>query len=427
VYGEVKYGNVPGAVTSILFIALGASLSLMHSRRIIAFAQIIAVGTLLFSILVLLTNLSGSAFLQELFPSKGGISERTALAFLLLSGGILYLRPNEGLVARLIYSATGRFMVRELLVPAVAGPILLGIILTATVRVSALGFDDTFIIWLIVWGTITILVIVIWRFAYRLSEQESRRRRAEKERDEAMAALRLADERKDVFLATVAHELRNPLSAIDTGASLLTMTQTPNYDQVRCTAELICRQVSQMAHLVDDLMDVSRVVAGIVVLNKQELDLRQVISDALEQVQPLFASRGHVLRAGLPAESLLVEGDRNKLLQVFGNLLSNAARYTPDGGNVLINAVVLGSNVVVSVRDDGIGIDPDLLPDMFDLFMQAKRKSDRSQGGLGLGLALVKSLVELHGGEVSGHSEGLGKGSVFTVVLPKMPNRSEEQ
>lgn len=422
VFGETTYGSVPGSVTSLMFISLGTSLGLMHARRAIGVAQIIAAATLLFSMLVIAAYLSRGSFLYELLPGRGGIAARTALSFLMLAAGLLSLRPNEGLMAALTHSASGQPAVRELLLPAVAAPILLGVLLSTVVRITDFNSGDIVLIWLIVWGLIAVLVIVIWRFAYKLREQEFKRRFAEKERNEAMEALRIADERKTVFLATLAHELKNPLAAIGTGADLLTLVQMSNPDQVRRTGQLISRQVGQMAHLVDDLMDISRVVAGIIVLNKQKLDMKQVLSEAVEQVHPLLESKGHRLRVELPAERVQVEGDRNRLLQVFANLLGNSAKYTPDGGNLFLQMLESDSTLVINVRDDGIGMAPELLPNVFDLFRQAKRKSDRSQGGLGLGLALVKSLVEMHGGTVAAHSDGPGKGSVFTVVLPKPPD-----
>lgn len=316
---------------------------------------------------------------------------------------------------------------RQLLLPAVAAPILFGVLLSTAVRIAHFNADDTAVIWLVVWGLIAVLVIVIWRFAYKLREQEFRRRLAEKERNEALQALRVADERKTVFLATLAHELKNPLAAIGTGADLLTMAQTSNPDQVRRTSQLISRQVRHMAHLVDDLMDISRVVAGIIVLNRHTLDMKQVLSEALEQVNPLLASKGHRLHVELPSDKVQVEGDRNRLLQVFANLLGNAAKYTPEGGNLFLQMMASESKLVINVQDDGIGIAPDLLPNVFDLFRQAKRKADRSHGGLGLGLALVKSLVELHGGSVTARSDGPGKGSIFTVVLPVSSGLPQEK
>jgi len=334
--GEVTLGKVPGSVTCILFATVGLSLVLLHLRRPAGIAQAAAAGTLLFSILVLLAYLFEGEILRELMPDRGGIAARTALAFLLLSTGILYLRPHEGLVAVFTHSVSARSTLGGLLLPAIAGPIFLGVLLSATIRVSTLGFDDVSVIWFIVSGLITILVVVVWRFAYRLHIQEARRKLAEQERDRAMAALQAADEHKNVFLATVAHELKNPLAAIGTGADFLSLMQTPDVDQVRRTASLISRQTRHMAHMVDDLMDISRVVAGIIVLDKKPLDLKDIVCEAIEQSQPVLTTKGQQLRTEFPPKRIAVLGDRNRLVQVFANLIGNAARYTPDGGHVRV-------------------------------------------------------------------------------------------
>lgn len=419
VFGETTYASVPGAVSAVMFIATGASLGLMHARRTVGLAQAVAVATLLLSILVIAAYFSQGSFLYQLLPERGGIAIRTAVAFAALAIGVLCLRPREGIVAVLAHPATEQPTLRHLFLPAVATPIVLGVLLTAVIDLTGFTVDDTALLWISIWVLLIVLVIVMWRFAYKLHEQESRRRQAEKERNEALAALRAADERKNEFLAMLAHELRNPLSAIGTAADMLTLSQASTSDPVQRTSEVISRQVSHMAHLVDDLMDVSKVVAGIIVLNKQKLDAKQLISDAIEQVHPLLESKGHKLRTELPSGTVQLEGDRTRLIQVFANLLGNAAKYTPAGGDLFLQMVEREDKLVVNVQDNGIGIDPTLLPEVFGLFTQAKRTSNRSQGGLGLGLALVKSLVELHGGEVKAHSEGLGKGSTFTVVLPQ--------
>jgi PAS domain S-box-containing protein len=229
--------------------------------------------------------------------------------------------------------------------------------------------------------------------------------------------LRLASQRKDEFLAMLAHELRNPLAPISSAADLLALAGS-NPDVVRQASAIIARQVAHMTGLVDDLLDVSRVTRGLVTLHVQPLELSGVIADAIEQVRGLFQSRHQHLALHLPAQAARVNGDRTRLVQVFANVLNNAAKYTPEGGHIDVRADVEDGSVVCSVEDDGLGISPDLLPHVFDLFTQAERSPDRSQGGLGLGLALVKSLVELHGGRVAVHSAGVGRGSRFVIRLP---------
>jgi len=228
-----------------------------------------------------------------------------------------------------------------------------------------------------------------------------------------------ANRRKDEFLAMLAHELRNPLSPISAAAELLALRGT-DPDVVRRTSEIIGRQVRHMTDLVDDLLDVSRVTRGLIRLQEQPLDIVSVVGDAVEQVRGLVQSRRQQLSLHLPAQPAMVLGDRTRLVQVVANLLNNAAKYTPERGHVEVRVEVIDGAVRVAVEDDGTGIAPDLLPRVFDLFAQAERSLDRAQGGLGLGLALVKSLVELHGGDVEASSAGVGAGSRFVVRLPAM-------
>ena len=229
--------------------------------------------------------------------------------------------------------------------------------------------------------------------------------------------LKEADRRKDEFLAMLAHELRNPLAPIATAASLLALAaQEPA--RVRQVSAVISRQATHMTGLIDDLMDVSRVTRGLVSLEREDLVLSQVIDDAVEQVRPLLESRAHRLELRSAAGGATVNGDRKRLVQVLANILGNAARYTPAGGHIVLSSGIEGGCAVLAVRDNGIGMAPELVVSVFELFYQGKRSPDRSQGGLGIGLALVRSLVELHGGVVAAASEGEGRGSTFTVRLP---------
>lgn len=230
--------------------------------------------------------------------------------------------------------------------------------------------------------------------------------------------LKEANRRKDEFLAMLAHELRNPLAPIATAAELLKLT-TLDKDRVRKTSEVISRQVAHMTELVDDLLDVSRVTRGLVTLQEEALGIGSVLADAAEQVRSLMESKRQHFTVHVPDEQLLVRGDRTRLVQVFCNILNNAAKYTPADGHILLRVDADATHVEVSVEDDGIGISPALQPHIFDLFTQAERSPDRSQGGLGLGLALVKILLELQGGQVTAQSEGVGKGSRFTVRLAR--------
>ena len=238
------------------------------------------------------------------------------------------------------------------------------------------------------------------------------------------AELKTANRRKDEFLAMLAHELRNPLAPIATAAALLKLGAT-NEGRVRKASEVITRQVDHMTELVDDLLDVSRVTSGLVTLQEETINIINLLADAAEQVGSLIEARHQHFTLQVPDEQLFVRGDRTRLIQVFSNILNNAAKYTPSHGNVKLSIASAGNNVCVTVEDDGIGISPPLLPNIFELFTQAERSPDRSQGGLGLGLALARSLLELQGGSVTADSAGLGKGSRFTVLLPLViPARS---
>ena len=238
------------------------------------------------------------------------------------------------------------------------------------------------------------------------------------------AALRNADRRKDDFLAMLAHELRNPLAPISAAADLLSFARLDEA-RIKKTSGIISRQVAHMAGLVDDLLDVSRVTRGLTTLEKVELSARHIVSDAVEQVRPLLAARRHHLSVRQPSGAALILGDRKRLVQVMSNLLNNAAKYTPEGGSITLKVEIQNEHILFSVADNGIGMEPELVERAFELFTQAERTADRSQGGLGIGLALVKSLVELHGGTVSGHSNGLGAGSEFIIRLPRLHHHQD--
>lgn len=235
---------------------------------------------------------------------------------------------------------------------------------------------------------------------------------------ESRELLHEEDRRKDEFLAMLAHELRNPLAPITSAVALLQRRAT-DPAQVRTVAALIGRQAVHMKGLVDDLLDVSRVSRGLITLELERLELHSVLSAALEQVRPLVDSRGHHVALSFGSDSLLVNADRQRLLQIFSNIIGNAAKYTPPQGRIDIEARGDADSVVVVVRDNGQGMSAELLPQVFELFVQGEPTPDRQQGGLGIGLALVKRMVELHGGTVVARSEGPGLGSEFELRLPR--------
>jgi PAS domain S-box-containing protein len=237
------------------------------------------------------------------------------------------------------------------------------------------------------------------------------------DRMRAEEALRQSDQKKDEFLAMLAHELRNPLAPISSASELLTMGRIDEV-RVRQTSAIISRQVKHMTGLIDDLLDVARVTQGKVNLDKATLDVKDIIADAIEQVRPLVEKHNHLLTVQLSPAPALTFGDRKRLVQVMTNLLTNAAKYTPDGGRIEISLDAEGSELVVAVTDNGVGMPRDLLQNAFELFSQGNRSIDRAQGGLGIGLAVVRSLLLMHDGTITAYSDGLGMGSKFVIRLP---------
>lgn len=234
---------------------------------------------------------------------------------------------------------------------------------------------------------------------------------------QALNSLRDADRRKDEFLATLAHELRNPLAPIRNAIELLKLPQCDDHNR-RKLLEMVERQSSQLTRLVDDLLDVSRVMRGKIELRLEVIDLSEVIQQALETAAPLLADRCHELQLKLPNEPVQVQADAIRVSQVLSNLITNAAKYTEPGGQICVQAATENDIAVVRIADNGIGIAPDHLNGIFDLFVQVDPTTTRSQGGLGIGLTLAKNLIELHGGCITASSRGLGEGSEFTLRIP---------
>jgi two-component system CheB/CheR fusion protein len=244
------------------------------------------------------------------------------------------------------------------------------------------------------------------------------------ERKAAQEALRRADRQKDEFLAMLAHELRNPLAPIRNAAVLLTreVGADPRLGKL---AAMITRQSQHLTRLLDDLLDVSRIARGRIVLQSEPLELGEFIGPAIEMVQPLMNEKLHKLRVDRPGQPLHVHGDRARLVQCLCNLLNNAAKYSAARSEIALVVAEALDSVTIEVRDNGAGISPELLPHIFDLFIQGERSLDRSQGGLGIGLSIVKRLVEMHQGTVSAASEGVGRGCTFSIRLPRMAGRRE--
>ena len=226
---------------------------------------------------------------------------------------------------------------------------------------------------------------------------------------------------KEQFLAMLAHELRNPLAPIGNALAILRRSATPN-PTVTWVHDIIKRQVDHLTRLLDELLEVSRLTSGKVVLKTRPTEISDSMRFAIEASRPLMRGRRQHLGVDFPAKPLAVDGDPTRLVQIFSNLLHNAAKYTPEGGSIHFSAQQRGDTVVLRVTDNGGGIAPEILPHIFDLFTQEGRSLDHAQGGLGIGLTVVRSLVELHGGSVGAASGGVGQGSEFSVVLPLMQN-----
>jgi len=245
------------------------------------------------------------------------------------------------------------------------------------------------------------------------------------ERTRAEQALKEADRHKDEFLAMLAHELRNPLAPIHNAIELMRIKPL-NDPQLDWARDVIARQLTSLTRLVDDLLDVSRITRGKINLTRQVVELEALISRAVETVHPLFDEQRHQLTLELPDAGLKVFGDSTRLTQAIANVLGNAAKYTDAGGQIMVRAAVRDADVEIHIRDNGIGIRPEMLPHVFELFTQLDRDDGRTQGGLGIGLALVQRLVQMHGGDVSAASEGPGKGSEFVIRLPLLREQEDE-
>src|SRR5512146_2535140 len=244
------------------------------------------------------------------------------------------------------------------------------------------------------------------------------------ERTRAEQALKEADRHKDEFRAMLAHELRNPLARIHSAIELMRLR--PLVDpQLNWARDVIARQLTSLTRLVDDLLDVSRITRGKINLTRQAVELEGLISRAVETVHPLFDERAHQLTLELPGPGTKVFGDPTRLTQAIANVLGNAAKYTDTGGQISLTAVVREDDVEIRIRDNGIGISPEMMPHVFELFTQLDRTGGRTQGGLGIGLALVQRLVQMHGGEVSASSAGPGEGSEFVIRLPLLRDEAQ--
>jgi signal transduction histidine kinase/ActR/RegA family two-component response regulator len=240
----------------------------------------------------------------------------------------------------------------------------------------------------------------------------------------ARMALELADRQKNEFLAMLAHELRNPLAPLRNAGEILART-LPAQSAGHAVASMLKRQVSQLTRLVDDLLDVSRITQGRVELQRRPVELGNVVTQAIETAEPLFQTGQHEVSVLANSRALYVDGDITRLVQCIVNILANAAKYSDTGGKIRIETHAEGGDAVITIADSGVGISPELLPRVFDLFVQGERTLDRSLGGLGIGLSVARRLIEMHGGRLTAASAGLGQGATFEIRLPRL-ERSHE-
>jgi signal transduction histidine kinase len=263
---------------------------------------------------------------------------------------------------------------------------------------------------------------------YQTREQLEALRQAQEALRAREHQLNIADRRKDEFLAMLAHELRNPLAPIRNASELLARI-LPAEPHMQSTVGIVKRQITHLARLVDDLLDVSRITQGRIELQRRVVDLSSVIAQAMESVEPLVREKRHKVFVAASYGPFYVNGDSARLVQCISNILTNSAKYTDHGGEICIEVRAEKSTGVISITDNGVGISQELLPQIFDLFVQSNRTLDRSLGGLGIGLSVVRQLIEMHGGSVSAHSEGPGHGAVFEVRLPLVdaPGMAEEK
>jgi signal transduction histidine kinase/CheY-like chemotaxis protein len=255
--------------------------------------------------------------------------------------------------------------------------------------------------------------------ASKIARDITARKRAERLLQEREEALREADRRKDEFLALLGHELRNPLAPIHNATELLSR-MLPADSRALVAVEMIRRQAGQLTRLVDDLLDIGRITQGRIQLRLQNLEISTVILQAFETVEPQLREKGHKASVISSYEPLHVSGDFARLVQCVANLLSNAVKYTKPGGEIEVRTRAEDASAVIEIADNGLGIAPELLPQIFDIFVQGERSIEHAPGGLGVGLAIVKRLVEQHGGTVTARSPGLGQGSVFEIRLPRL-------
>jgi signal transduction histidine kinase/CheY-like chemotaxis protein len=407
----------PPASTSNLLIGLALLLRDARSRRRRAFSQALALITTGISLLPLIGYAYGFSELY-IIARYTGIALMTAVALFALATAVQAARPDRGFASLVCRGDEAGVFARRLLPAAVLVPFSIGWLLA---RMLGDGIIDTqFAVSAMALALMVVLAGVIWRTGGHLVSSLDTRAAAERALADSERSLREADRQKTEFLATLSHELRNPLAPIRFAVELLKGSPS-SADRARHTIE---RQVQHLTRLIDDLLDLTRITRDRLELHARPCELRQLVGDAVEGASGEIARGRHQLHVELPAEPVWLQADPDRVVQMLVNLLLNASRYSDAGGTIRVGARADAADVTIHVRDTGHGIRPDDLERVFDRFVQV---GSTNQGGLGIGLALVKALAELQGGRVEAHSEGLGRGAEFRVRLPRAAAPSSEE
>ena len=402
----------PPASTSFTIIGTLLALSTggMRARRLTAFLALIPLAI---AALGLVGYVYGASQLYAVARITG-VALQTASMIAALGVGIIAAVPEHGITALLRRDDAGSLVFRRLIIPVLGWPFLIGFLRLEGQRAGL--FDMAFGSAAVALATMIAFFALLWWTANGMSRYMMVVRRAEQ-------SLREADRRKDEFLATLAHELRGPLAPMRNSLEIMKRADgQPGL--LERSRRMVEQHLDHLVRLVDDLMDVSRLTFDKLELRRAPIDLRAVLEQAIETSLAGASRAGLELQADLPRAPVLVEGDRQRLVQVFGNLLSNACKFTPRGGTIQLSVAQRTTDVVVSVSDTGIGIAPDVIPTIFGMFAQGDQRIEHAQRGLGIGLALSQRLVQMHGGELTAHSDGEGKGSTFSVRLPLLEKQT---
>ena len=413
-----------GVASTLNFILLGVSLLFLNVRssRHFRISNVSVLLVLAVTLLVFLYYFYGIEG-QEPIAVYFTIALHTVIAFLSICAAILFSRPDRGLVALLLGNSPGSVVARRM------WPVMLIVVLLGWARTigrHAGWFGPGFATAAFVLSILSILLVLIWWTAVSLNRTDRERRRAETERErllesekKARDAAEKANQLKDEFLATLSHELRNPLNVI-LGYSelLLRMPEIEGSARLRQMAEALRRNARSQSQLINDLLDLSRLQRGKIALNQETLSLAAIVDNAVETVRAEAAAKGIEIQLAVKDQFLLVDGDRLRLQQIAWNLLNNAVKFTPPGGTIKIQLNGDVDHAALVVEDTGQGIDRDFLPHVFEMFRQADGSNSRRHGGLGIGLALVQQLVQLHQGTILAESAGANRGSRFTIQLP---------